>query len=109
MAVTTEQTFFTQDAQGRWWIPKDKNAVLEYSIDWSKWLAPIQDSIYQVVIVLPVGTELTVVESGDDGTVTHSKVSGGTTLNSMQQITHRITTAAGRVEDRSIFLKIVER
>lgn len=107
--TTTAKTTFTQDEEGRWWIPKDPDAVLDYSLDWSKWLAKVNDSIESLTIVLPEGTELTEESSSFDGAVTSAMVSGGDTADSMQALTFRVVTVGGRTEDRTVYLKITER
>jgi hypothetical protein len=109
--VMTPRSLFAADAQGRWWIPKDPDAVLDYSIDWSKWLATVGDSISSFEVILGPASELTVVQQDLLGAVTRAMISGGTTVDSMQGITFRITTAASppRVEDRTIYVKILER
>lgn len=109
MTISTAKTAWLQDAQGRWWMPKDPDATLDYSLDWSKWLAQIADTIASVTVVLSGGTELTVVSHGFDGGVTTATISGGATLASMQSVTFRVTTANGRIDDRTVYLQITER
>lgn len=109
--VTTPKTLFKQDDEGRWWIPKDPDAVLDYSVDWTKWLATVDDLIASFSTVLDGATELTVDQEVLDGNKTHAYVSGGITPDSMQSLTFRIVTLSTppRVEDRTVYLKITER
>jgi len=86
-------------------ILKDPNAVLDYSFDWTAYLAAISDTIESVEFVLDDG--LVQVDFSHTTTMAVVWVSGGAAGTS--RVTCRITTAGGRVDDRSVFLKIVER
>lgn len=107
MATTIVETY--KLSGGKYVIEKDPNAVLDYGFDWSKYLAPLEgDVITDVEFIL----EATLAEgplgfSHDDTTAT-VWVQGGEVSKTLR-VTCRITTAAGRIDDRSVFLKIVER
>ncbi|WP_398493375.1 hypothetical protein [Variovorax sp.] len=94
-------------------IEKDPNAVLDYAFDWAAWLTLNGgDTIASVEFV--VDPSLTVVDFGFDGTTATVWLSGGVKPVSgpnKLRVTCRITTtnAPARVDDRSIFLRIVER
>lgn len=84
-------------------ISKDPDAELDYTFDWTPFLAKLNDSIGSVSYVLSddlVQTRMTHTE-----TQARSYVSGGV-LGTVASITCRITTVAGRVDDRTINLKI---
>lgn len=83
---------------------KDPNATLDYVINWTSWLAG--DTIASSAHTVPTG--LTLVSESETTTHTTVWVSGGT-AGQKYEIICRITTAAGRIEDRTIELKIVER
>lgn len=85
---------------------KDPNAVLDYTFDWTAWLLPLLDTIATVTWLPDTG--LTVVSSSNTTTKATAFVSGGT-LETIQNLTCRITTAGGRTDDRTIQLKIVNR
>lgn len=85
---------------------KDPNAVLDYTFDWSAWLAPLVDTISTVTWLPDAG--LTVVSSSNTTTTATAFVSGGT-VDTALNLTCRITTAGGRTDDRTITLKIVNR
>lgn len=106
---TTPKTQFQLDAQGRWYIDHDKDSTLDYTVSFEKWLAKIDATLTDHEIVLPGDTELTLVQSdaSADGVIT-ALLSGGTTLDSMQAVTYRIT-AGSLVDDRTVYLKVVER
>lgn len=83
---------------------KDPNAVLDYSIDWTRWLAG--DQIAASEWLVPSG----LTKMADSKTSTSATVwlSGGTAGQSYI-VTNRITTAAGRTEDRSFTIRVEER
>lgn len=85
---------------------KDPNATLDYTFDWSAWLTPIADTIASVVWVLTSG--ITKVSESHTTTTATAFVSGGV-LDATEELTCRITTAGGRVDDRTIFLDITNR
>lgn len=87
-------------------ITKDPDAVLDYSQDWSAWLTEISDAIASA----SVAAEVPLVIS--DTIVTGSKVTtmiGGGVVTKTHAVTFRITTVAGRIDERSIYLKIRQR
>lgn len=87
-------------------IEKDPDALLDYSFDFTEYLAPDNDSIVSVLFVLEAG--LTEEHSSHTPTGAVVWISGGVAGSTMR-VTCRITTSGGRVDDRSVFLKIVER
>lgn len=87
-------------------ILKDPNALLDYSFNWAAYLAPIGDTISSAVFVLSEG--LVQTNSFFSTTAAAVWVTGGT-VGTTARVTCRITTTSGRVDDRSVFLKIVER
>lgn len=85
---------------------KDPNATLDYTFDWGPYLAPLGDTIASVAWVLSSG--LTQVSVSNTTTTATVFVSGGV-IDTDETLTCRITTAGGRIDDRSITLKIVAR
>jgi len=83
---------------------KDPDAVLDYSVDWSDWLDG--DTITASQWIVPVG--LTLDSSTNSTTATTVWLSGGA-VRFRYSVTNRITTASGRVDDRSIVVQVVER
>jgi hypothetical protein len=100
----------TFSARGNaWYIDKDPNAVLDYTTDWTNYLAPISDTIASAVVVLDGSSGLTQPTSA---TVTSTSVTlwlGGGTAGLTGSVTVRITTTGGRIDDRTFFVNIVER
>ena len=85
---------------------KDPNATLDYSFDWGPYLTPLGDTITLVEWVLSAG--LTKVSQSNTATTATVFVSGGV-LDEVETLTCRITTAGGRIDDRTISLNIVSR
>lgn len=79
---------------------KDPDAVLDYLVDWTKWLGT--DSIDTSDWILPAG----ITEDSSTNTTTTATIwlSGGTPGVSYS-IVNRITTAAGRTDDRTIVVE----
>ncbi|MBI4904403.1 MAG: hypothetical protein HY820_45690 [Acidobacteria bacterium] len=83
---------------------KDPNAVLDYSLDWTRWLNG--DAIATSEWIVPDG----LVKVTDSRTTKLATIwlSGGLAGQSYT-ITNRITTTGGRTEDRSFAVKVEER
>jgi len=84
---------------------KDPSAVLDYVFDWTEWLAT-GETITDHTITADTG--ITVDSSTEsDGKVT-VWLSGGTAgIN--YKVACLITTSAGRTDERTIWIKVVER
>jgi hypothetical protein len=84
---------------------KDPHATLDYAWDWSAWLAN-GETIQDAEVLAPYGlnVEAPVVENGK---VT-AWISGGVE-GRQYTVTCRVTTSAGRVDDRSILLVVENR
>ena len=82
---------------------KDPNANLDYGWDWSAWLAP-GDTIVSHSIIIDSGDVILGTHSNTTTTVT-AWFSGGT-VDTQATVTARITTAQGRIDDRSIILSV---
>ena len=85
---------------------KDPAAVLDIPVDWTEWLADVEDTYASHTVSVTGGL---VVDSSteSDGVVT-IMLSGGT-LHSMATMSCRIVTAAGRIDKRTFRLKIEAR
>ena len=87
---------------------KDPNAKLDYSVTWVEWLAS-DDSI--VSATWTVGTGLTLSASpapSISGGVATAWLEGGS-LNEDYVVTCQITTAAGRIDERSFEIAVRDR
>lgn len=86
---------------------KDPDAVLDYSVDWSAWLG--DDTIVTSAWIVTGPDALLVVDSDSrSSTATTVWLSGGTLFRTYT-VTNRVTTAAGRTDDRSISFKIEQK
>lgn len=107
MAIET----YVIKSNGKAVIPKDPNATLDYAFVWTDYLADITDTIAAVEFV--VDPSLTITNEDFDSHTATVWLSGGTVpaagVANELRVTCRITTTEGRIDDRSIFLKIVER
>jgi len=86
---------------------KDPNAVLDYSIDWSTWLAT-SETISASSWTVPTGITQTTPAPSFTNTVTTIWLLGGT-AGTTYTLTNHITTNQGRQDDRSITIQVVER
>ena len=85
---------------------KDPDAVLDYTLDWTKWLDEVGDTIETSTWIVPAG--LTKVTETNTAKLATVWLSGGT-VGENYTVTNRITTAAGRADDRSITIRVRER
>lgn len=94
---------FQTDIEG-YWISKDPDAVLDYTIDWTAWLSG--DTISSAVWAVPTG--LVKDQQSETATAATVWLSGGT-ADAEYVVTCHIITAAGREEDRSFRIRGIER
>ncbi|MEN6533105.1 MAG: hypothetical protein ABFD89_05540 [Bryobacteraceae bacterium] len=83
---------------------KDPHAVLDYSVDWTRWLA--DDEIATSEWIVAPG----ITKASETNSLTKATVwlSGGEAGQSYS-VTNRITTTGGRTEDRSLMIRVEER
>ena len=86
---------------------KDPNAKLDYTIDWSAWLAANTDTISAATV--PTAPAGLTIQSPVTFTATQTTVwiSGGTAGSSYDVAVH-IVTAGGRQDDRTITITCKE-
>jgi hypothetical protein len=84
---------------------KDPNAVLDYVVDWSEWLAA-SETISTSTFTVAAG----ITKDSESNTTTTAKVwlSGGT-IGTTYRISNRITTNQSRTDDRSFDIRVEER
>jgi len=83
---------------------KDPNAILPYTIDWSRWLggATIESSEWEA------DDGITVVSTSNTDTQTEVWLSGGID-GSSYQVTNHIVVSDGREDDRTLLIRVEER
>ena len=90
---------------------KDPNAKLDYAFRWHDWLSPFGDSINSYVITIsPSAISGGLVNEGDttsSGCVV-VWLSGGTP-RSQYSVACKITTAQGRIDERTMIMNIREK
>lgn len=79
---------------------KDPDAVLDYKFDWSRWLTD-GETINSQTTTASTGVTVDSSSITDDGTSVTVWLSGGTPGNTYT-VQSRITTSAGRTDDRTI-------
>lgn len=84
---------------------KDPNAVLDWEVDWSQWLAT-GETITASTWTVPTG--LTMQSNTFTPTAATVWLSGGTVGNDYV-VTNQIATNAGRTDDRSITIQCLDR
>jgi len=84
---------------------KDPADILDYGIDWSSWLAPLEDTITTSTWSVPTGLS----KGAESKSTTASTVwlSGGT-AGEVYKVANKIVTAGGRTAERSITIKVKE-
>lgn len=102
---------YQQDTNGTW-IPKDPEAKLVYSMDWSEWLTTGQTitAVNYTENSRVNDTAPLVIESEgvQAGTVTYAEISGGA-VNKIYTVTAQITTDDGSIDRRNFRIKIENR
>jgi hypothetical protein len=85
---------------------KDPDAVLDYSVDWSAWLAG--DQIATSAWLLEQGALLEIVTDTKTATKVTVWLRGGQ-KGTTYLVTNRIVTMGGRTDDRTITVKVEDR
>jgi hypothetical protein len=92
---------------------KDPSAVLDYVFDWTEWLATgetiaVDSETGEKLITITPDTGITVDSSTEDAGKVTVWLSGGTAgIN--YKVACLITTSSGRTDERTIWIKVVER
>lgn len=86
---------------------KDPSELLDYSWNWSPWLAEVGDTISDAIVRVTEGLMM-VGEPVVNGAVVTQRVSGGT-VGDFCSVVCQITTASGLIAERSIHLTIEDR
>lgn len=92
----------TDNTNGKFIRVKDPDATLDYFFSWGTYLTKISDTILLAEVLVSSGA---VAEITFTATGVTAWVSGGLRDDTIEVLC-RITTTAGRVDDRTIYLKI---
>lgn len=93
-----------QDESGNLWGEQDKDAFLDYALDWSDWLVAgdeIDDSMWTA------DSDLTLNSQAVSGALTSVWVQGGS-VGKWYAVTNTVTSLQGRSDQRTIRLLIVD-
>ena len=84
---------------------KDPSAVLDYAFDWTDWLAAAETITYHTITA---DTGITVDSSTESDGKIIVWLSGGTAgIN--YKVACKIVTSGGRTDERTLWIKVVER
>lgn len=84
---------------------KDPAAVLDYGFDWRNWLAAAETITAHIVTV---EEGITLGSTSESGGVVTAWISEGT-ADTRYRVACLITTSAGRTDERSFTLSVLER
>lgn len=103
-------TGFLKDNEGIY-IPKDTEAVLTYSLDWTDWLTngeTISSNLFTIETISGDQDPLTKSTQSNTNYVTTVKLSGGTQGN-IYRVYNTITTSGGLTERRYFRVRVETR
>lgn len=84
---------------------KDPDATLDYIWDYSTWL-PNNDTLVTVSFIASPG--ITINSQSNTSTNATAWISGGSS-GQVYSVTCRITTAQGRIDDRTVTIRVTDR
>jgi hypothetical protein len=89
---------------------KDPDAVLDYSIDWgADYLGDTDTLAESSWSVLPDETGGVAIAASDLGDTVATVTVGGGVAGRIYRVSNRVVTQAGRVDERSIVLRVEKR
>jgi hypothetical protein len=86
---------------------KDPSARLDYTWDWSDWLAQVGDTISDATVSVPEGL-VAVGSRVVDGAFVTQRIEGGA-VDSVYRTVCQVTTVGGLIDQKSIYLSIQEQ
>lgn len=92
---------------GRWQIDKDPQASLVYGIDVADVLGPGDELSGTPLASAPADT-VSLSQVASTGTVVHARISGGA-VGQQVPVTFTWQTVSGDTDQRTIYLRIIER
>lgn len=85
---------------------KDPDEVLDYSVDWSSWLAN-DDTIVTAEWDVPAGLAVPKTVP-DDGKIVTVWLEGGT-VGETYPVTSRVVTGVGRTGERTFYIRVAQK
>jgi hypothetical protein len=95
---------FWTNINGKMTGVKDVNATLDFPIDFSAWLETDSYASHTITKSGDIVIDSSVAQNG----IITPIISGGT-LNELASFTIQITTASGRIDERTFYLRILNR
>lgn len=96
---------YTKNSIGIPTIKKTADATLDYSTDWTKWLATVDDTIASHGV--SVGPGITLESDSRNGAVVTAWIAGGV-VGKTYSVVFEIATTGGRTERRTINITVVD-
>lgn len=90
---------------------KDPDARLDYAVSWAAWLAEVSDTLATSAwTIITAATVPPLVLDSDVSNTTIATVwlSGGK-AGTKYALRNRVTTAGGRTDDRTVYVKVTEK
>ena len=82
-------------------------ARLDYTWDWSDWLADVSDTISAATVTVPAGLTAVGTPVITDAFVTQ-RVEGGSLDSDAYRMICQITTVGGLIDEESLYLTIID-
>lgn len=90
---------------------KDPDAILDYAVSWASWLAEVSDTLATsawLVITAATIPPLLIDSDVSNTTIATVWLSGGKS-GTKYALRNRVTTANGRTDDRTIYVKVKDK
>lgn len=102
--------FVVNASTGKATIVKDPNSIKEYTEDWTAFLTPVADTIVSAEFIYEAVPSMTIDPAHPVSAISVDgmKVTGwflGPDDGRTEGVTYRITTAAGRKDDKTLYFK----
>jgi hypothetical protein len=88
-------------------VLKDPAAKLDYGVNWAPWLA-VGETITASTWTVDTGLTVTTPAASFTGTATTVWLLGGT-VGTTYKAVNQVTTSAGRIDERTLTIEIVDR
>ena len=89
-------------------VKKDPQAKLDYGLDWTRWLPPGDTIVASTWTVTGPDASLVASTPSFSGTQTGVWLAGGT-ADQTYEATNHIVTQAGREDERTLTVRVVQR
>ena len=87
----------------------DLNAKLDYTVDWSPWLEDQSDTIASVVVTPSSGLTVTSQSNTTTTATAWVTIDSGVSKGRLLTLAFRITTAGGRIDERTLTIRAAQQ